>query len=526
MKTSKTIKPVKSNNHFQGRAMKPRIFSVCLTAIALLVFGVSSYAKSADSKKVIPRFTDKQTALQLAAVLDKGTFGRYTISSAYVQNENVSDYYISVILSDGSAQKWYIDQIYKWSRDDELLLNKNRALLFLDPTDSHFVVLDKNEFHRLALKANVYTKVFESGDPLNGKKFRFFIKSFSLIAPNEKAFGRDSSGSKYRYIVDLYNGVRELLTYEDVYRIMKNGFLSFEEDADANTFKHAYHVTKIIPYQKTEPEDGVSQFGIEIQFDQPILLEGDQFPYEIYERVIYKKSGKREQREFIIDITIPNCEKKFEVRSIENLEYLQNISIIKDPHYPKRLLLRMAFNPTVIDIAPVIYKNSENSVYINFFNLVDQTVLSRGMLLEAKKLKEAEQQSIRTIRIKKAIKQDSDYGRAFIVALETQKEAQAVTDPEEKINKLLLAIKQFEQAAVYSQIDSQLYNALSKRNQLRETVIAISLDFIRSRLSKQEVTRGDTQKLLGMLDQAESFTRKQHLLKEIDTLREQLNAIQ
>ncbi len=506
--------------------MKPKIFSVYLIAIVLLVFGSSAIAKPKYSGKVTPKFTDKETALELAAVLDKGTFGRYTISSAYVQNENVSDYYISVILSDGSAQKWYIDQIYKWSRDDQLLLDKNRALLFLDPTDSHFVVLDKNKYHRLALNANVYTKIFGSGDPLVGKKFRFYIKTFSLISPTETAFGRDANGSKYRYIIDLYNGIRELLTYEDVYQILENGYMEFDENPDSATFKHAYHVTKIVPYPKSEPEDGVSQFGIEIQFDQPIKMEGEQFPYQIYEHKEYIKSQQKSVKEFIIDITIPNSEKKFEIQPVKNLEYLQNIKIVKDPKYPKRLLLRTTFNPTVMDIPPVIYKNSDNSVYVNFFNLVDQTILSRGMLLEAKKRKEAEQGSAKQIKITKAIKQDSDYGRAFIVALETHKESQTINDPLEKINKLLVGIKQFEEAALHSEKDSQLHNALEKRNQLREGVITISLEYIKNRLSKQEVGPGDAQKLVGLLDQSESFTRKQLLLKEIDALREQLSTIQ
>jgi len=506
--------------------MKPKIFSVYLIVIALLVFGSSAFAASKYSGKVTPKFTDKETALKMAAVLDKGMFGRYTISSAYVQNENVSDYYISVILSDGSAQKWYINQIYKWSRDDRLILDKNRALLFPDPTDSHFVVLDKNKFHRLALNANVYTKEFKSGDPLVGKKFRFVIKTFSLISPTETAFGRDANGSKYRYIIDLYNGIREMLTYEDVHRILEHGLLESDDNADSSSFKHAYHVTKIIPYLKSEPEDGVSQFGLEIQFDQPIKMEGEQFPYQIYERKKYIKSQRKSHREFIIDITIPNSEKKFEIRPVSNLEYLQNIKIVKDPKYPKRLLLRTTFNPTVMDIPPIIYKNSDNSIYVNFFNLVDQTILSRGMLLEAKKRKEAEQGSAKKIRITKAIKQDSDYGRAFIVALETQKDSQTISDPLEKINKLLVGIKQFEEAALHSEKDSQLHNALAKRNQLRESVITVSLEYIKTRLSKREVGAGDAQKLISLLDQSESFTRRQQLLKEIDSLREQLSTIQ
>jgi len=290
--------------------MKPKIFSFYLTTIVLMFFTISAFAAPRLYKRVTPKYTDKETALELAKILDKGTFGRYTISSAYVQNDNISDYYISVILSDGSAQKWYINQIYKWSRDDKLLLSGNRALLFLDPTDSHFVVLEKNKFHRMALQANVYVKVFKAGDPLEGRKFKFHIKTFSLISPTETAFGRDENGSKYRYIIDLYNGTREILTYEDVYRILGNGYLLSEKNGVGQVFKHAYHVTKIVPHPKGDAVDGVSQFGVEVRFDQPVLLDGSQFPYEIYEKKRYAKKKKDRKTDFVIDFTIPNSEKK------------------------------------------------------------------------------------------------------------------------------------------------------------------------------------------------------------------------
>jgi len=506
--------------------MKPKLYAACLITLFSLLSGGFASAQTDVAARVTPKYTDKETALELARVLDKGTFGRYTISSAYVQNDNVSDYYISVILSDGSAQKWYIDDIYKWSRDDQLMLADNRALLFLDPTDSHFVVLEKNKFHRLALNANVYIKVFDESDPLQGKRFRFVIKSFSLIAPTETAFGRDRNGSKYRYIIDLYNGLRELLTYEDVYRILENGYLLKEDKPTEPTFKHAYHVTKIVPYPKGPAENGVSQFGVEIQFDQPIVLEGDHFPFVMYERALFDAKQKKNLTEFVIDFTIPNSEKQFEIRPIDNLEYLHDIKIVSDPTYPKRLLLRTNFNPTVMDIPPVVYKNSDNSVYVNFFNLVDQTILSRGMLLEAKKRKEAEEESMKQIKITKAIKQDSDYSRAFIVAMETQNEAQTIREPLEKINKLLTAIKQFEQSALYAEKDAQLYNALSKRNELQETVIVLSLDYIKTKMAKEEIAAAEAQKMISLLDQAEAFTRRPQVLKDIEELREKLNTYQ
>lgn len=490
------------------------------------LFVLCAFIMTTFNLVAVPKYTNKETALRLAKVLDEGTFGRYTITSTYVQNEDINNYYISVILSDGSAQKWYIDQIYKWSRDDRLTLANNKALLFLDLQDSSFEVLDKNEFHKLALQATVFVKQFMGDDPLQGKTFRFKVKNFSLISPTETAFGRDRNGSKYRYIVDLFNGNRELFTYEDAFMIQKNNHLMIEESSSAPTFERAYHITRLVPHAKATSENGVSQFGLEVQFNQAVILEGDHLPYVIYEKNKFNNQTKKYKKEFLIDFTIPNCEEKFEVNVIKNLEYLYNIHVLKDPKYPRRVILRSSFNPSVMDIPPIVYRNGENSAYINFFNLVDQSVLSRGMLLEAKQRKEAEQASLKQIKIKRVIKKESDYSRTFIAATELHKESQAIREPLPKIQKLSDSIKQFEKAALLAESDSQLYSALMQRNQLRNTVIVLSLDYVKNKIATENVSVSEVDELTSMLDQSESYTRNQKVLKNIEILRDKLSALQ
>lgn len=496
--------------------MKRKIW---LSLITLLVFGLSQ-------AMAMPRYTDKENALALARVLDKGSFGRYTVSSTYVQNVSSKDYYISVILSDGSSHKWYMDQVYKWAREDKLLLSKNRSLLFLDSRDTKFVILDKNLFHRQALQANVYVKQYGLGDPLEGQKFRYQVKSFNLISPHETAFGRDETGSKYRYIVDLMNGTSELLTYESAYQLMKQNYMLTVKDLKADILSHAYQVNKIVPTPKGMVEDGVAQFGIEIQFDSNIVLTGENFPIEIYERKLYSERTKTYTKEFVMDITIPNSEKTNVIRPVASLEYLHNIEVVRNSKYPKRTFLRASFNPFVLDIPPVIYKNSDTSVFINFFALIDQSVISRGMLLEEKGRKALERKTYRTIRVKKAIKSDSDYGRAFISGLETQKMAMVIKDEIAKIDKLLDAIRQFEESALYAESDAQLYNALTKRNQLRENVITLTMEFIEARLRQPNFGGTSAKTLLDQLDRAESFTGVPDVLKSIEQLREKLIAAQ
>ncbi len=499
--------------------MKATSKKLILALIGLAVIGLQSLG-------AMPQYTDKETAMALAKILDKGMFDRYTIASTYVQNASLKDYYISVILSNGVSHKWTIDQVYRWTRDDKLHLSDNRSLIFLDPNSTTFVVLDKNDFHRQALKANVYVKVFGGGDPLEGREFRFHIKSFNLISPNENAFGRDNSGSKYRYIVDLYNGMKELLTFEDAYRLLKNNQLLVEKQTKLTTFGRAYHVTKLLPYPKGPHENGVAQFGVEIQFDDNIQLQGDQFPVEVYEAFQKDPETGASNRKFVMDITIPNSEQLMEVKSIESLEYLHNVHIAPSTLYEKRLYLRASFNPGVLDLPPVVYKNSDNSVYVNFFSMLDQSVLSRGMLLSDNDLVKRQQATKREIVVKKAIKRDSDYGRAYIAAMETQKQSMAIKDPKTRIDKLLEGIKQFEEAALYAETDNQLYTALNKRNELRENVILLTLEMVKLALSKQDLGGANARLMMDQLDLAESFTDEGQVLRNIEALREQLIAIQ
>jgi hypothetical protein len=494
--------------------MKTKLFTFYLL-VFLLLAGLFQQAIA------VPKYTDKKSALRLAGILDKGKFGKYTISSTYVKNASSKKFYVSVVLSDGSAHNWYLNQIYKWSREDRLRLSDNRTLLFLNPRDNRFVVLDKNGFHRMALKANVYTKIYGVDDSLEGRKFSFKVKSFNLISPDESAFGRDKTGSKYRYIIDLFNGSRILLTYEDAYKLTKNKYLQFATQPDQEAFSRAYYVTNIVAHGKGDSRNGVSQFGIEIQFDRTINLKSGQLPYEIYERKRLNRRTGKTINEFIIDVIIPNSEKKIEIDPITNLEYLTDIRIIKNPGFSKRLILRSVFNPMGMDIPPVMYKSGDNAMFVVFFNLVDQTNLSRSTLLEVENRRRAEAKSTREIEITRKLKGNSLYIKAFTIALKIYEEARLINEPMARIEKLLESVKQFEEAALFAKTDKQLFDALTKRNVLREQVIVLSSGYVNSELSKRP-GGADTQSLLFILDRAESLTGKERLIRSIERLRDKV----
>ncbi|MDH5560061.1 MAG: hypothetical protein OEY59_04315 [Deltaproteobacteria bacterium] len=500
--------------------MRTRILYICLMMTISVLLG-------ANTTLAFPKYTDSQTAMELAKMLDGGSFGRLKIASTYVQNDSHDKYFISVILSDGSAHKWYLNEIYKWTRDDKIKLKDNKALLFLEADETDFVPLDKNKFHKIALEADVFIKTFKGKDPLSGQQFRYKVKTFNLIAPHETFFGRDKTGSKYRYILDLFNGTTELLTYEDAYEIMQNGYLLDEAESKQPTLTKAYKVEMIKPNARGFDNNGVSQFGIEVFFDQDIILGDGHFPFEIYEKKTYNKRTKRTTKDFVIDITIPNSELgSSKISGIESLKYLHDIKVVKNTKYPKRLFLRTAFNPIVMDLPPVIYKNRSNSIYVTFFDRIDQSIESDVSLKTENILLREEKESEKIIEVKKKIEdEDPEYRKAYQEATSLKNQADSIKGNIPQINKMLESVKKFEEAALYAKTDSQLYNALGDRNRLRDEIINLTVNHIVDKLSKDKPEVAEINEMKDLLNQADSFTGKNDKLKQIDQLRKKLDKL-
>lgn len=487
------------------------------------------------SALAMPRYTDKENALKMASVLDKGKFAHLKISSTYVINDREDEFYISVVLSDGTNRKWSLDQIYSWSREDKLRLSENRSLIFLNPESTQFHVLDKNKFHKLALRAKDYIKTYAKGDPLEGKTFHYAIKSFNMIYPKETAFGRDKTGSKFRYILDLVNGTRELLTYEDAFNMTyqyneETGTYQFSEKKrlllEKNpqlTLEKAYQITKVVPHQKEINDTRFAQFGLEVIFDRALKLANDQFPFEIYEGMVATRHRKDKTRAFFIDITLPNAEKRDEeLGRIKNLEYLHNIHLVNDPKYPKRLLLRAQFSPDLMDLTPevTVIKEDPRRLFISFFHIADQTVTSRTTLMDPKKRRRIEKESLIQIPVKPKVNLTSNYGKILMQARDASKQSNMLEGEEARQQSLIDSIKLYEEAAYHAQTDQELIDALNERNNLREKAVNIFIDFVRTNLNPK--SKYNKMTLMQKLDQAESLTQNQRLLSEIEELRYKL----
>ncbi len=501
-----------------------KLFCVYVTVLVCLVIGVPSAGFA------MPKYATKTEALKLANALNGGTIGEKTISVAFVRNHGVKEFFLNVILSDGTSHVWYVDKIYQWVQTDELQLKNNRVLLFLNPHETKFVIFDKNKFHRLALQSHTYVKRFAMGDPLAGQNLNFSIKNFNLISVHEKGFGYNNQGEKYRYIIDLYNGDKELLTYKDAYYAMLNHNFkmgrSQGQDEGQVLLKHAYHVRSLTIGTKEAVKPNIEQFGIELRFDTPIQLKAKNFPIEIYEKRIFNKKTKEFEKQYILDIIIPNSEEKYYIPEIANLEYLHNIRVMPSPGYRKRMVLRARFNPEVLDILPSIEVNSDKSIYVSFFSMIDQSILNRRMLLEAEKRRQLEKTTERTITVQRHDWGNTKFGEYFLAAVHAQELAQSDANLESGLDNMMKAIDLFTQAALYAKNDANLQRALNLRNQLQEQIAMLTLQLVATMMHNVDaMDSSEYRQLIERLDTAEKYTSDAELLRQIATMRKRLVAI-
>ncbi|HIO60932.1 MAG TPA: hypothetical protein EYN39_03825, partial [Deltaproteobacteria bacterium] len=163
------------------RILNKNIYLIALTVFLLLTcLSLPAFA--------FPEYTSRQKALKLAAVLDHGYFKSIKISSVFVKNRGKDDYYLQAILDDGSSRKWLINRIREWTQTDELILSKNRALVFPSEQSTDFGVLEKNDFYRTVLNATAFVKTFDKHDILEGKSLVLGVLRFRILQAEDSKF--------------------------------------------------------------------------------------------------------------------------------------------------------------------------------------------------------------------------------------------------------------------------------------------------------------------------------------------------
>ena len=154
-----------------------------------------------------PEYTSREKALKLASVLDHGYFKSIKISSVFVKNRGKDEFFLQSILEDGSSRKWLINRVREWTHSDELILSKNRALVFPQSGRTDFGVLEKNDFYRNVLSARAFIKIYGEHDVLEGKSMVLGIRRFKILQEGDPKFlSTNRLGERYRYLLELENG--------------------------------------------------------------------------------------------------------------------------------------------------------------------------------------------------------------------------------------------------------------------------------------------------------------------------------
>ena len=470
----------------------------------------------AGSVMAFPRYTTRENAIHLAEVIDKGKFKSHQIASVFVKNRTSEEYYLQVILDDGSSQDWYLDNIYDWTLTDQLLLTNNRVLIFPSNESTEFHLLDKNQFYHLVLIAKSFTKNYPQHDLLAGKNLRFAIRRFRLIQPDEDSrFKTDSMGNRYRYILEFKNGSREVLTYLSAYKLMQEGAFDQTTTPDNVVLDRAFQVKgiNVIPKQLEDELRNIWRFGVEVLFESGIPLTNDLFPFQIVEEMMRDpETGERVNR-FFIQILFPNTEKFLEIPMIRTLEYLQYINVVTDIENQKRVFLRAQITPEVFELPPYIEVTTHNSVIVHFFIITDQSVSQRQQFVEPHKV----EAGIHPALI--PISRGTEYEKTYLKAVEMIRSVQGNTELQLKITTYMNALEELQNASLAANNDAEIAQSLAQRDVIYEVLPQMIIENTKTRIKKPK-DQINKDELRLQLQKAEQMVDNREMLEEIWTLLE------
>jgi len=475
--------------------------------VALVWLNLFSAASAA------PRYTDRENARALAQALDKGIFRNAIIQSTFIQSIGGENYYIKVVLDNGTSQDWTLEQIHQWSKAEAFLLSGNRVLMFPAEDSNAFVVLDKNEFVRQALAAKTYAKHYEGNDPLAGTTIHYAVRGFNLAELLGIAAGWDAQGYRHHYVLDLVNGQREFLSYLEAYDVMQRKGLLDETAAPGTVLDWPYRLKQMIAHEAgPKDENGTARFSLELVFDEPVALRPAHFPVQVFEMPANDHGG------FTLQVTLPNAELGVAVQPIAALEFLNTIRVQNDANHAKRLLLHAKISPDVLEFPPQV-EVRDHSVSITFVKVVDQTVLSRKSLLEENLRRQQEQLLGMRLTDEQKHRRQS-YVEAFEAGFKQLEGARAQDNMPARIAMLHEALAHFRAAAANASTDLELHDALRERNNLAARIPLLVTEHVQAQL--EAGTPSDPESLKRLIAGAASLTRD---LETLRTLRDLLRKL-
>lgn len=469
---------------------------------------VSALAGWAGGALAVSKYTDKENALNLAEVLDKGIYRNRLITATFIQSVGKGRYFVKVVLDNGAEHNWDIKRIRSLSKQEAIVLSKNRALLFLSEDSNEFATLDKTQFSRMALSAKVYVKRYKSTDVLSGRKIAFAIHRFNLVHLLGLKAGRDENGYPYHYVLDLENGQREKLSYLDAYLVLREDGLIAEIAGAENVMHKPYRIQEIRPINlRPLGPTGTGKFGVELKFDRPINLKPGHFPFRFFE------NGNGGGPKFVVEVTAPNAVLDGKVKSIRSLEFLRNVHVVPDSKNPMRVLMRATVTPDVMNFPPEMEVDG-SILRISFTKVMDQTVYDRQALAR-KALRVRQDRLLHQTLLPEAIEMRKRYREFMESGTQNLHVARRGRSFPERYEAYRVAMAAFADAAANATNDLSLDDALRSRNAIMVKLPVIVIQHVRGQLKSGAAP---TTGMGDMLDFAESLTRDKKLRKLINAL--------
>ena len=498
------------------RILNKQIYTIYLAVFIFIgCFSLPAFA--------FPEYTSRQKALKLASVLDHGYFKSIRISSVFVKNRGQDDYYLQAILDDGSSRKWLINRVREWTQTDELILSKNRALVFPSAESTDFGVLEKNDFYRSVLNATAFVKTYGKHDILEGKSLVLGVRRFRILEPEDTKFlSTNKLGERYRYVLELENGTREFFTYGDAFALMQRSAFLEEVPENVNVLRKTFKVVELkkIPLQIEDELREIWRFGIEVIFDGPVETSPDRFPYQVVELKLKDPETGKYKAQYFLQIIFPNSEKIGDISGFKNHEYLRFVELDTDVENQKRVILRAMVNPDALNLPPFIEVTGRNSIVVNFYSSTDQSLIQPPDLLASRSVGELPR-SVFT-----PDQQETEFEKNYMEAVELIREAQAKLNTDQRIEIYFKALKALKQAALSAKFDIQIAQALKQRDLLLRTmpkliirnvqmsILALNLESTGAK-AETEVSK----KLLKQLIHAERYATTQEQQQKITSLK-------
>lgn len=499
--------------------MKPtqRPLLRCLPLLLAAVLVLPAWAP-ADAA---PRYADRDTALNLAQALDKGLYRNKLISSTFIRGEGDGRYIVRVVLDNGIEQDWDMHQIRQWSRDGDIVLRKNKALVFTSDEDNSFGILDKNVFVEQALASNVFVMQYPPGDILAGRRINYGVYRFNLAELLGLAQGRDRHGYRYQYVFDLANGERELLSAWGAYDLLARDGLRDDAPGAGFVEQQPYRLQAIRPRALVnDPEGGTARFGIDMVFDRPVMLTAEHYPYEFYENNAGAKARGMPEHNFVLEVNAPNAVVVKPTERIRTLEFLRDIHSVNDPHHQVRVLLRASVNPVVLTHPPRITVEG-NTVRATFVKVVDQSVLDR-QALRAEEARRKQAQLLAPTLTAEEVRREETYRLSMTTGRAQLDRAKRAGNFGEAFEMYRAALANFNEAAATAGNDTDLRAAMRERNVLLANLPLMVLEHAEMVIS--EGTVADPAGLNRLIDAAAEMTRDDRLLRALRTLQQRLPA--